>query len=296
MMTPGLSLNLANSRSSILAAGFGDKSWQSPVPATTRSPGPAHHSAGLHFAVVSGAACRPRGRARTWLSVTVELLGSRGEELWPWPGRIVAVGPSHTFFALADAINGAFGRWDRSHLSMFILADGQVVTDESTGAEMADAAGGLISAPLDIEVAKVARVLKPGAEFQFAFDLGDAWTHRCEVAEDRPRRCAGHAPRHPVAVLGVVGNSPGPVRTPVGLQRRGESTTAETEPAAPDAGPRLARSRAAADAGSGRFARIDRGQRCCWISGPGDGMRRRRCSATGGGGGADGAAAAAGPG
>jgi hypothetical protein len=44
--------------------------------------------------------------ARTWLSVTVELLGGRGEELWPWPGRIFAVGPSHTFMDLANAING----------------------------------------------------------------------------------------------------------------------------------------------------------------------------------------------
>ena len=41
--------------------------------------------------------------ARTWLSVTVELIGSRGEELWPWPGRIFAVGPSHTFMDLANA-------------------------------------------------------------------------------------------------------------------------------------------------------------------------------------------------
>src|SRR3954468_23428735 len=73
-------------------------------------------------AVVSGAACHPRGMARTWLSVTVELLGGRGEELWPWPGRIFAVGPSHTFMDLADAINDGFGRWDRSHLSMFTLA------------------------------------------------------------------------------------------------------------------------------------------------------------------------------
>ena len=123
--------------------------------------------------------------ARTWLSVTVELIGGRGEELWPWPGRIFAVGPSHTFMDLADAINDAFGRWDRSHLSLFTLADGQVITDVSTGAEMAESAGGPISAPLDIESAKVGRVLKPGAEFQFTFDLGDQWTHRCVVAEEK---------------------------------------------------------------------------------------------------------------
>ena len=85
----------------------------------------------------SRGACHPWGMARTWLSVTVELLGGRGEELWPWPGRIFAVGPSHTFMDLADAINDAFARWDRSHLSMFTLADGRVITDEETGAEMA---------------------------------------------------------------------------------------------------------------------------------------------------------------
>src|SRR3954451_10538166 len=66
-----------------------------PLTATLQRVGPA---------VVSGAACHPRGMARTWLSVTVELLGGRGEELWPWPGRIFAVGPSHTFMDLANAI------------------------------------------------------------------------------------------------------------------------------------------------------------------------------------------------
>jgi hypothetical protein len=48
--------------------------------------------------------------AGAWLSVTVELLGGRGQELWPWPGRVVAVGPSHTFMDLADSANEAFAR------------------------------------------------------------------------------------------------------------------------------------------------------------------------------------------
>ncbi|MFH5879901.1 hypothetical protein [Arthrobacter sp. NA-172] len=82
--------------------------------------------------------------ARTWLSLTVELLGGRREELWPWPGRIFAVGPSHTFMDLAKAINDAFGRWDRSYLSMFTLADGRLITDEETGAEMAGSIDGPI--------------------------------------------------------------------------------------------------------------------------------------------------------
>jgi hypothetical protein len=132
--------------------------------------------------------------ARTWLSVTVELLGGRGEELWPWPGRIFAVGPSHTFMDLADAINDAFARWDRSHLSMFTLADGRVITDEETGSEMAGSIRGPIIAPIDIAAAKVARTVEPGAEFQFTFDLGDAWMHRCVVGEVKV---------DPLEVLGV---------------------------------------------------------------------------------------------
>lgn len=141
--------------------------------------------------------------ARTWLSVTVELLGGRGEELWPWPGRIFAVGPSHTFLDLANAINDAFARWDRSHLSMFTLADGRLVTDEETGAEVAGPSGGPVMSPLDIGSVKVARILGPGAEFQFTFDLGDDWTHRCVVGKEKV---------DPVEVLGVRPKVPLPYR------------------------------------------------------------------------------------
>jgi hypothetical protein len=81
------------------------------------------------------------GMARTWFSVTVELLGGRGEELWPWPGRIFAVGLSRTSMDLANAINDAFARWGRSRLSMFTLSDGRVITDEETGAELAGSIG-----------------------------------------------------------------------------------------------------------------------------------------------------------
>ncbi|MFC9761197.1 hypothetical protein [Rhodococcus jostii] len=139
--------------------------------------------------------------ARTWLSVTVELLGGRGEQLWPWPGRVFAVGPSHTFMDFANAVNDAFARWDRSHLSMFTLADGRVVTDTETGAEMAGSLGGPIAEPVDIETAKVTRLLRPGAEFQFTCDLGDDWTHRCVVAPDKV---------DPVQVLGITPPTPLP--------------------------------------------------------------------------------------
>src|SRR5665811_2139648 len=75
--------------------------------------------------------------ARRWISIRVELLGGRGEELWPYPGRVFAVGPAQTFADLARAIDNAFARWDLSHLSLFTLADGRVVTDAETGADLA---------------------------------------------------------------------------------------------------------------------------------------------------------------
>lgn len=65
----------------------------------------------LHAPAPPRRTCHPWVMARTWLSVTVELLGGRGEELWLWPGRVFAVGPSHTFLDLADSINNAFARW-----------------------------------------------------------------------------------------------------------------------------------------------------------------------------------------
>ncbi|GCE42585.1 hypothetical protein Rhow_006714 [Rhodococcus wratislaviensis] len=133
--------------------------------------------------------------------MTVELLGGRGEELWPWPGRVFAVGPSHTFLDLANAINDAFARWDRSHLSMFTLADGRVVTDTETGDEMTGSLGGPITETVDIESAKIARLLRPGAEFQFTFDLGDDWIHRCVIGDEKV---------DPLTVLGITPGKPLP--------------------------------------------------------------------------------------
>jgi hypothetical protein len=63
--------------------------------------------------------------ARTWLQIRVDLLGGLGGELKPAPGRVMIVGPGHTFSALADAINQAFARWDLSHLHEFELSDGR---------------------------------------------------------------------------------------------------------------------------------------------------------------------------
>lgn len=142
--------------------------------------------------------------ARTWLSVTVELIGGRGEELWPYPGRVFAVGPAHTFVHLADAINDAFARWDRAHLSTFTLADGRVLTDADSAAELAASPDGPLRSVVDMASLKVARTVAPGEEFQFTFDLGDAWTHRCTVAAEKvdPVQTLGIRPTRPLPYWG----------------------------------------------------------------------------------------------
>jgi hypothetical protein len=58
---------------------------------------------------------------RTWLSIQVDLVEGHGEQYWPRPGRIFAAARSHSFKQLADAIDDAFARWDRSHLQEFTL-------------------------------------------------------------------------------------------------------------------------------------------------------------------------------
>lgn len=136
--------------------------------------------------------------------MTVELLGGQGEELWRRPGRILAVGPSHTFMDLADAINGAFARWDRGHLSLSTLADGRLVTDAETDEQLGVSLGGPMTTALDIVTVKVAKVLGPGAEFQFTFDLGDEWIHRCVVDGQKidPEEELGIRPKAPTPYWG----------------------------------------------------------------------------------------------
>jgi hypothetical protein len=135
--------------------------------------------------------------ARTWLQIRVELLGGRGVDLKPPPGRVLIVGPSHTFEQLADAINQAFARWDLSHLHEFELSDGRRIgfpSDEFTP-ELAWE---------DHAKLKVCREVKAGEEFTFTFDLGDDWRHRCTVEPEKadPREEYGPLPDRPVAIWG----------------------------------------------------------------------------------------------
>jgi len=120
--------------------------------------------------------------ARTWLSIRVELISGHGRIFWPRPGRIFAAARSHTFGQLADAIDTAFARWDRAHLSQLQFADGGFIDSE-------DAVAVRLSA------------LELGEKFLYEFDFGDSWTHLCTV---EPRRI------DPDVELGIVPQFPLP--------------------------------------------------------------------------------------
>jgi hypothetical protein len=131
--------------------------------------------------------------ARSWLSIRVELVEGRGELVWPRPGRILAAARTHSFAALATAIDDAFARWDRAHLHEFHLADGTRLTtpygdDDEFGPS------------LDDRRTRLSR-LSAGEQFLYTFDLGDAWTHLCTVGPERV---------DPVEMLGVLPGAPLP--------------------------------------------------------------------------------------
>jgi len=120
--------------------------------------------------------------ARTWLSIRVEVISGRGQTFWPRPGRIFAAARSHLFGQLADAIDTAFARWDRAHLSQFQSANGSNI--DSDGA-----------------VAVKLSALKPEEQFLYEFDFGESWTRLCTV---------GSARIDPDAELGILSRIPLP--------------------------------------------------------------------------------------
>ena len=134
--------------------------------------------------------------ARTWLTIRVELLHSIYGEYDPPPGRVMLVGPRHTFEQLARAIDAGFARWDLSHLHEFELEGGTTIgfPDEDFGG----------TDSLDHAAEKVAAHVRPGACFAYRFDFGDDWSHACVVEDAKadPLEVYGEAPREPVAIFG----------------------------------------------------------------------------------------------
>jgi Plasmid pRiA4b ORF-3-like protein len=134
--------------------------------------------------------------ARTWLQIRVELEGGGGIVCDPPPGRVLIVGPGHSFEQLAEAIDAVFARWDLSHLHEFELADGRRIgyPDDEFAPELEW---------LDHAALKVTRTVRVGDRFTYTFDLGDNWRHRCEVAEKvDPLDECGVVPDVPVPIWG----------------------------------------------------------------------------------------------
>jgi hypothetical protein len=135
--------------------------------------------------------------ARTWLSIRVDLIEGRGERCWPRPGRIFAASRRHTFSDLADAIDTAFSRWDRSHLTLFELSDGRQVYGPIEWDDPPE--HGVYGAEL-----RLSR-LTAGEQLAYTFDMGDDWTHLCTVSTERI---------DPLRELGIVPNVPHGGRSP----------------------------------------------------------------------------------
>jgi Plasmid pRiA4b ORF-3-like protein len=134
--------------------------------------------------------------AKTWIQIRVDLLGGRDIECKPQPGRIIAVGPRHSFAALSEAIDGAFARYDLGHLHGFELKGDRhigIPDDDWPEPEWENEAR-----------LSVAKEVSAGDVFAYTFDFGDSWEHRCTVLPDKldPTVDLGGAPSAPLVIDG----------------------------------------------------------------------------------------------
>jgi Plasmid pRiA4b ORF-3-like protein len=131
-----------------------------------------------------------------WLSIKVELLSGGGLVLDQPAGRLMIASPSHTLAELSEAIDIAFARWDLAHLHEFELGDGRRALPE--GDEFDPNALDSAATPLG------SLGLGSGSTFEYVFDLGDDWRHRCEVrtVDVDPEDEYGEPPDRPVPIWG----------------------------------------------------------------------------------------------
>ena len=108
------------------------------------------------------------------------------------PGPYFWLSTGHSLHELAESIDDAFARWDRSHLHEFKLPDGRRATEHRY---LDEAEPGVA----DADEVTVGEFLTPGQEFVYTFDFGDAWRHHCTVAAEPidPGRKVGIVPHLP---------------------------------------------------------------------------------------------------
>ena len=131
-----------------------------------------------------------------WLVIRAELVSGAGDEFEPPPGRDFLTPSAFSLLELAVAIDTAFARWDRGHLHLFRFPDGAEYV--LGGAEEGDEA-------TDSQLRSIGELgLKPGAMFEYVFDLGDEWVHRCQILAVNvdPEVEFGDVPLAPVPLFG----------------------------------------------------------------------------------------------
>jgi hypothetical protein len=133
-----------------------------------------------------------------WIKLKVSLVSGRGEAFEPAPGRVMIAAPEHTLAELAEAIDLGFARWDHSHLHLFRLPDGRALMSGEEFARADESDGGTDRSTLG------SLGLKPGQRFEYVFDMGDDWTHVCEVlaVDADPEEEYGIVPEDPVPIEG----------------------------------------------------------------------------------------------
>lgn len=136
---------------------------------------------------------------RRWIILRVAIVARGAEALSPPPGRDLLVSTSHTFAELATAIDRAFARWDLSHLHEFRLSDGRVIGMADTD-EFGDQENEIDERAMTLGAA----ALVVGDSFEYVFDFGDGWEHRCTVlrGDADPIEECGRTPQEIVPVFG----------------------------------------------------------------------------------------------
>ena len=131
--------------------------------------------------------------------VRVLLAAQGGEEFVGAPGRDLLVSDTHTFADLATAIDRAFARWDFSHLHEFRFADGRRIGMIDRD-DLDDDAADLDERKITVQQAGLRR----GDTFEYVFDFGDSWEHRCTVLRCKvdPMKESGAASSEIVPVFG----------------------------------------------------------------------------------------------
>lgn len=135
-----------------------------------------------------------------WLNIRVDLVRGHGQEFHRPPGRIILVGPDHSFRDLQLAIERCFGRWDLMHLHKFEFENGLMLGP----AELPADDNGFF----DDQLVHVTRTLRPGDTLTYTFDLGDNWVHTIKTEEpDHDQlnfwlESTGSLPQEPIVMMG----------------------------------------------------------------------------------------------